>query len=157
MWQSIAHTEGTPTASRSHEDTPTNNHTELICVTANITSWSNGWPLIQPEADDAAAQVLLLQETRVTKATARGAMSKANFEGWDLHVAAATATGRRGPAPGGVAIAVRRGRASAMLQLGPAISVGAEGRLVAAVIEGGTRGGPLVVASILIPTPPPSS
>ena len=91
---------------------------------------------------------------RVTKATARGARSKARFEGWDMHLSAATATSRRGPAPGGVAIAVRRGRANAMLQLSPARSVGAEGRLVAAIIEGGIHGGPLMVANIYLDPDP---
>ena len=126
-------------------DAPAKNHhmhmnkiTQPLAMTsANISSWTNSWPLLLAAADARVCQLLRMQETRLTAAKARSARSAARAVGWAFHLSAATHTGQRGPAPGGVAIAIRRPRGSAQMEPGPATEAAAEGRFAACAVEGG--------------------
>ena len=106
-------------------------------VSANISSWTHGWPHILAAAEARKCQVICLQETRLTSGRCRAARSLARAAGWVLYASPAVPTGMRGPAPGGVAVAVRRPRGSAPADPGMAKPDAADGRFVACVVEGG--------------------
>ena len=60
----------------------------------------------------------------------------------------------RCPAPGGVAIAVRRPRGSAPADPGAAKCDATDGRFVASVVEGGPKNATMAIASVYLdPTP----
>ena len=109
----------------------------LTLTSANITSWNAGWPHALAAAQDRGCQILCLQETRLTADRGRSARGLARAAGWALHLAPAVRTGMRGPAPGGVAIAVRRPRGSAPMDPGAAHKAATEGRFTACAVEGG--------------------
>ena len=95
-----------------------------------------------------------MQETRLTAGRCRAARSLARAAGWVLYASPAIPTGMRGPAPGGVAVAVRRPRGSAPADPGMAKPDAADGRFTACVIEGGPRNATMALASLYLdPTP----
>ena len=95
-----------------------------------------------------------MQETRLTAGRCRAARNLARSTGWAHYASPAVATGMRGPAPGGVAIAVRRPRGSAPADPGAAKGDATDGRFAACVVEGGPRNAAMAVANVYLdPTP----
>ena len=122
----------------------------LSLATINISSWSAGWPHALAAAQDRGCQILCLQETRLTADRGRSARGLARAAGWALHLAAATRTGMRGPAPDGVAIAVRRPRGSAPIDPGAAHKTAADGRFAACAVEGGPGNASMATAALYL-------
>ena len=54
----------------------------LTMTSANISSWTNGWPLLLAAADARSGQILCMRETRLTAAKARSARRAARAVGW---------------------------------------------------------------------------
>ena len=126
----------------------------LSLVSANISSWNAGWGPIVAAAAERRCDIICMQETRITADKGRSARGLARAVGWTLHLSTASRTGMRGPAPGGVAIAIRTCRGSAPMEAGPAAKMAKEGRLAACIVEGGPKNGTMALATVYLdPTP----
>ena len=101
-------------------------------------------------AESRKCMIVCMQETRLPEGKCRAVRNLARSTGWAFHAATATATGQRGPAPGGVAIAIRRPRGSAPADPGPAKASQTDGRFVACMVEGGAKNGTMAVACLYL-------